>query len=109
MGYHSGPFTREIEINNSKARYTLTKGSTHDMVLKWDDENSYFQIAEKTGAIVSVKGRYYKEGEQPGPNDERPLYLLVQADTEEQLAKAVEMIEKIMRQPNVCVFLYFKN
>lgn len=32
LGYGSGPFTREIEINNSKSRYTLTKGSTHDMV-----------------------------------------------------------------------------
>lgn len=49
-----------------------------------------------------MKGRYYKEGEQPGPDDERPLYLLVSADTEEQLGKAVDMIEKMMRQPSVC-------
>jgi hypothetical protein len=82
-------FIKEIEINNVRNRYTLTKGATLS------------EITRETGAAVTVKGRYYREGEERGPNDEKPLYIHIAAETEEQLFKAVEKIEQIIKQtPN---------
>lgn len=87
----SGGYVKEIEINDSPNRFVLTKGSTHEEVLK------------ATEAIVLVKGKYYKEGEKPGLGDERPLYLHITANSEERLKKALEMIDKLMITPSTFI------
>ncbi len=106
LPYMIGPdntLIKEIEINNARNRYMLTKVSTLN------------DIERETGAVVTVKGKYYREGEEPptmttsttnnassssssSSSDERPLYLHIAAENEEQLNRATDRIEQIMKQ-----------
>ncbi|KAL0490413.1 hypothetical protein AKO1_003229 [Acrasis kona] len=78
---------KEIEINDCRNRYILTKGATIS------------EINKETGAVISVRGRYYRDGEPRDPAaaaDDRPLFLHVAADTQESINKAAKQIEEIM-------------
>eukprot|EP01080_Neovahlkampfia_damariscottae_P006491 gene6491-10499_t len=81
-------FTHEMEINDSPNRFILTKTSTHE------------EVQDTTGAVVVAKGRFYREGEKQEIGDERPLYLHISAENQEQLDKAIEMLGKYVVEPN---------
>ncbi|KIY44950.1 hypothetical protein FISHEDRAFT_50240 [Fistulina hepatica ATCC 64428] len=78
---HDGEFTRDIDINDVRNRYMLTKGTTQA------------QINEETGASVSTKGIWHPDRSKATERDP-PLYLHVTANTEEQLQKAIDKINE---------------
>ncbi|KAF2166984.1 hypothetical protein M409DRAFT_23028 [Zasmidium cellare ATCC 36951] len=85
-----GDFIRDIEVNDLRNRYTLTKGSTQKM------------IKDETGADVTTRGNYYPDKSMATPQNP-PLYLHVTSTTKDGLEKAVEKIEELMKQelPNL--------
>ncbi|KAL2002018.1 hypothetical protein VTN02DRAFT_804 [Thermoascus thermophilus] len=85
-----GDYIKDIEVNDLRNRYTLTKGSTQKM------------IKEETGADVTTRGSYYPDKSMATPSNP-PLYLHVTSTTKEGLEKAVARIEELMKQelPNL--------
>ncbi|KAI9710203.1 MAG: hypothetical protein M1812_007475 [Candelaria pacifica] len=85
-----GDYIRDIEVNDLRNRYTLTKGSTQKT------------IKEETGADVTTRGNYYPDKSMATPANP-PLYLHVTSTTKEGLEKAVTKIEDLMKQelPNL--------
>ncbi|KAK3304503.1 uncharacterized protein B0T15DRAFT_243614 [Chaetomium strumarium] len=98
-----GDYIKDIEVNDLRNRYLLTKGSTQKM------------IKEETGADVTTRGSYYPDKNMATPSvrhDTRlgcctvrltvsqnpPLYLHVTSTTKEGLEKAVAKIEELMKQ-----------
>ncbi|KAF2864134.1 hypothetical protein K470DRAFT_53090 [Piedraia hortae CBS 480.64] len=79
-----GDFIKDIEVNDLRNRYTLTKGATQKM------------IKEKTGADVTTRGNYYPD-KSLATAANPPLYLHVTSTTKEGLDKAVEEIEELMK------------
>ncbi|KAM6497268.1 hypothetical protein JOM56_007741 [Amanita muscaria] len=76
-------FWRDIDINDVRNRYLLTKGSTQQ------------QIHEETGASVSTKGTWYPDRSRATERDP-PLYLHISAPTQDSLQQAVEKINEYM-------------
>ncbi|THC99830.1 hypothetical protein EYZ11_000642 [Aspergillus tanneri] len=85
-----GDYIRDIEINDLRNRYTLTKGSTQKM------------IKEETGADVTTRGNYYPDKSMATAANP-PLYLHVTSTNKEGLEKAVVLIEDLMKKelPNL--------
>ncbi|KAI9785718.1 MAG: hypothetical protein M1839_008735 [Geoglossum umbratile] len=85
-----GDYIRDIEVNDLRNRYTLTRGPTQKM------------IKEETGADVTTRGAYYPDKSLATPANP-PLYLHITSTTKEGLEKAVEKIEELMQQelPNL--------
>lgn len=85
-----GDYIRDIEVNDLRNRYTLTKGSTQKM------------IKEETGADVTTRGNYYPDKSMATAANP-PLYLHVTSTTKRGLEQAVEKIEELMKQelPNL--------
>ncbi|KAF4314540.1 K-like protein [Botryosphaeria dothidea] len=85
-----GDYIKDIEVNDLRNRYTLTKGSTQKM------------IKEETGADVTTRGEYYPDKSLARPGAP-PLYLHVTSTTKEGLEKAIVKIEELMKQelPNL--------
>ncbi|KAL1302621.1 hypothetical protein AAFC00_002992 [Neodothiora populina] len=85
-----GDYIRDVEVNDLRNRYTLTKGSTQKM------------IKEKTGADVTTRGNYYPDKSMATAANP-PLYLHITSTTREGLEKAVAEIEELMKQelPNL--------
>ncbi|KAB2575117.1 Uncharacterized protein DIS24_g7631 [Lasiodiplodia hormozganensis] len=85
-----GDYIKDIEVNDLRNRYTLTKGSTQKM------------IKEETGADVTTRGEYYPDKSLARPGAP-PLYLHVTSTTKEGLEKAVAKIDELMKQelPNL--------
>ncbi|KAK5697019.1 hypothetical protein LTR17_024086 [Elasticomyces elasticus] len=105
-----GDYIKDVEINDLRNRYTLTKGSTQKM------------IKEKTGADVTTRGNYYPDKSMataavspPYKNyhldpvkadllsQNPPLYLHITSTTKDGLEKAVLEIDSLMQQdlPNL--------
>ncbi|TFK29608.1 hypothetical protein FA15DRAFT_631426, partial [Coprinopsis marcescibilis] len=83
-GSFDHPFARDVDINDVRNRYMLTKGSTQQ------------QIKEETGgALVSTKGVWYPDRSRATEKDP-PLYLHITAPTAEVLQKALDKIDEIM-------------
>ncbi|KAK6517257.1 hypothetical protein TWF281_003919 [Arthrobotrys megalospora] len=80
-----GDYIKDIEVNDLRNRYTLTKGATQKM------------IKEETGADVTTRGAYYPDKAMATPQNP-PLYLHITSTTKEGLDKAVEKIEELMKQ-----------
>lgn len=76
-------FTAEVEINDVKSRYTLTKGETLKM------------ITAETGADVSTRGRYFADKSLATPSDPA-LHLHVTAHTQEALDKGLARINELI-------------
>ncbi|KAL9713405.1 hypothetical protein Ac2012v2_003014 [Leucoagaricus gongylophorus] len=76
-------FQRDIDINDVRNRYMLTKGSTQE------------EIHEETGASVSTKGVWYPDRSKATEKDP-PLYLHITAATQEALQKAINRIDELM-------------
>ncbi|KZF25735.1 hypothetical protein L228DRAFT_280955 [Xylona heveae TC161] len=85
-----GDYIRDIEVNDLRNRYTLTKGSTQKM------------IKDETGADVTTRGNYYPDKNMSTPANP-PLYLHITSTTKEGLEKAIAKIEELMKQelPNL--------
>ncbi|KAI0305161.1 hypothetical protein B0F90DRAFT_1701807 [Multifurca ochricompacta] len=80
---HDGEFTQDIDINDVRNRYMLTKGSTQQ------------QIHEETGASVSTKGVWYPDRSKATEKDP-PLYLHISANTNEMLQMAIDKVNDLI-------------
>eukprot|EP00887_Chlorella_sp_A99_P005469 scaffold1.g5469.t1 len=80
-------FETELEINDfpQKARWKVT----HRDLIR--------DIGEM-GAAIIVKGRYYRPGTAPGPNEERKLYLEIQGPTVDVVKKAKAEVKRIIEE-----------
>ncbi|PGH36313.1 hypothetical protein GX50_00818 [[Emmonsia] crescens] len=85
-----GDYIKDIEVNDLRNRYTLTKGATQRM------------IKEETGADVTTRGSYFPDKSMATAANP-PLYLHVTSTTKEGLDKAIAKIEELMKQelPNL--------
>ncbi|KAI1745481.1 hypothetical protein F4680DRAFT_402335 [Xylaria scruposa] len=85
-----GDYIKDIEVNDLRNRYLLTKGSTQKM------------IKEETGADVTTRGEYYPDKSMATPTAP-PLYLHVTSTSKVGLDAAVKKIEEMMKQelPNL--------
>ncbi|KAI4102392.1 MAG: hypothetical protein L6R37_004403 [Teloschistes peruensis] len=85
-----GDYIKDIEVNDLRNRYTLTKGSTQKM------------IKEETGADVTTRGEYYPDKSMATAANP-PLYLHITSTSKDGLEKAVVKIEEMMKQdlPNL--------
>ncbi|WFD34816.1 hypothetical protein MCUN1_001660 [Malassezia cuniculi] len=80
-----GAFTEDIDINDHRNRYLLTKSQTQ------------VHLRETTGARLFTRGTWYPDRSMIR-NGEPPLYLHVVADTREALDNAVARINMLMSQ-----------
>ncbi|KAF8075179.1 eukaryotic type KH-domain type I [Lyophyllum atratum] len=80
---HEGAFTRDIDINDVRNRYMLTKSSTQA------------QIHEETGASVSTKGVWYPDRSKATEKDP-PLYLHIAAATAAILQAAIDKVNELI-------------
>ncbi|KAF9788650.1 eukaryotic type KH-domain type I [Thelephora terrestris] len=80
---YDGEFTHDIDINDLRNRYLLTRGSTQQ------------QIHEETGASVSTKGTWYPDRTKATDRDP-PLYLHIAANTQEVLQDAIGKVRELM-------------
>ncbi|KAK5954726.1 hypothetical protein OHC33_004450 [Knufia fluminis] len=85
-----GDYIKDIEVNDLRNRYTLTKGSTQKM------------IKDETGSDVTTRGSYYPD-KTLATAANPPLYLHVTSTSKEGLEKAIEKINELMQQelPNL--------
>ncbi|KAL9122504.1 MAG: hypothetical protein Q9187_000941 [Circinaria calcarea] len=85
-----GDYIKDIEVNDLRNRYTLTKGSTQKM------------IKEETGADVTTRGNYYPD-KSLATAANPPLYLHITSTSKDGLEKAVQRVEELMKQelPNL--------
>ncbi|KAI8630719.1 KH domain protein [Xylariaceae sp. FL1651] len=115
-----GDYIKDIEVNDLRNRYLLTKGSTQKMVNntlgqfllihfrvlahEWVLYSSLFlgRIKEETGADVTTRGEYYPDKSMATPSAP-PLYLHVTSTSKAGLDAAVKKIEEMMKQelPNL--------
>ncbi|KAH7921209.1 eukaryotic type KH-domain (KH-domain type I) [Leucogyrophana mollusca] len=80
---HDAEFTHDIDINDVRNRYMLTKGATQT------------EIHEETGASVSTKGVWYPDRSKATEKDP-PLYLHLSANTKEILQKAIDKVNELL-------------
>ncbi|KAK0466843.1 uncharacterized protein EV420DRAFT_1617127 [Desarmillaria tabescens] len=80
---HEADYSKDIDINDVRNRYMLTKGSTQQ------------EIHEDTGASVSTKGTWYPDRSKATEKDP-PLYLHVTAPSPEVLQKAIDHINQLI-------------
>ncbi|KAI9000218.1 hypothetical protein BC832DRAFT_144040 [Gaertneriomyces semiglobifer] len=79
-------FYKDIEINDIKNKYLLTKGATQS------------KLKQDTGADVTTRGKYYPDKNLATDKDP-PLYLHVSATSKEALDAAVNAIDELINQP----------
>ncbi|KAF2709313.1 hypothetical protein K504DRAFT_467287 [Pleomassaria siparia CBS 279.74] len=80
-----GDYVRDIEINDLRNRYMLTKGAVQK------------RIKDETGADVTTKGNYYPDKSMATAANP-PLYLRVTSTSKEGLEAACEQINELMQQ-----------
>ncbi|EKM81604.1 hypothetical protein AGABI1DRAFT_98245 [Agaricus bisporus var. burnettii JB137-S8] len=78
-----GAFQKDIDINDVRNRYMLTRGSTQQ------------EIQEETGASVSTKGVWYPDRSKATEKDP-PLFLHIAAATQEALQKAIDKVNELL-------------
>ncbi|KAF2840746.1 hypothetical protein M501DRAFT_1009970 [Patellaria atrata CBS 101060] len=91
-----GDYIKDIEVNDLRNRYTLTKGSTQKMIKEETGADAY------TSEDVTTRGEYYPD-KTMATAASPPLYLHVTSTTKEGLEKAIAKIEELMQQelPNL--------
>ncbi|KIJ29117.1 hypothetical protein M422DRAFT_188940 [Sphaerobolus stellatus SS14] len=82
-GHHDAEFSRDMDINDVRNRYVLTKGSTQQ------------QIHDETGATITTKGVWYPDKSRATEKDP-PLYLHITAATKDALDKAMDKINELI-------------
>jgi len=80
---NKGKFCKNVEINDVKNRYTLTKASFLD------------KLQEETKAEIITRGKYYPNKSMATAKDPA-LYLHVAAETQEILDNALQKIQEII-------------
>ncbi|PHH65119.1 hypothetical protein CDD81_3250 [Ophiocordyceps australis] len=80
-----GDYIKDVEVNDLRNRYTLTKGSTQKM------------IKDLTGADVTTRGSYYPNKSMATPSNP-PLYLHITSTSKEGLESAVAKIDELIQQ-----------
>ncbi|KAF8067716.1 hypothetical protein FPV67DRAFT_1416494 [Lyophyllum atratum] len=80
---HDAEHTFDIDINDLRNRYLLTKGSTQD------------QIHEETGASVGTKGVWYPDRSKATEKDPA-LYIHISAHTKESLQAAIDKVNELI-------------
>ncbi|KAL5120548.1 aconitate hydratase [Pleosporales sp. CAS-2024a] len=90
MYQQDGDYIKDIEINDLRNRYTLTKGAVQK------------RIKDETGADVTTRGEYYPD-KNMATAASPPLYLRVTSTSKEGLDQATKMIEDMMKEdlPNL--------
>jgi len=78
-------FVKDIEINDLRNRYMLTKGSSQQ------------QIHTETGATVSTKGVWYPD-KSKATSDAPPLYLHITAESKAALDNGIKKVEALIAQ-----------
>ncbi|KIM42119.1 hypothetical protein M413DRAFT_127412 [Hebeloma cylindrosporum] len=81
--HNDAEFTHDIDINDVRNRYLLTRGSTQD------------QIHEETGASVGTRGVWYPDRSKATEKDP-PLYIHISARTKEMLDSAVAKVNELI-------------
>ncbi len=94
----SGPppktyFEELVDINHSRNRALLTRGSTHA------------QIEHQTGAAVQLRGSFRRIG-ATDPTNQPPLRLEISADTQDKVDAAVRLVKARMGDTPLKAFLY---
>ena len=109
---YDGEFTHDIDINDLRNRYLLTRGSTQQQVrtnrvfsffvsvleANWFPSRVFafcFKIHEETGASVSTKGTWYPDRSKATDRDP-PLYLHIAANTQEILQDAIAKVRELI-------------
>ncbi|KAH8888181.1 hypothetical protein GQ53DRAFT_749104 [Thozetella sp. PMI_491] len=85
MYISDGDYIKDIEVNDLRNRYLLTKSSTQKMII------------DETGADVTTRGSYYPDKSMATPSNPS-LYLHITSTTKEGLEKAVARVEELMKQ-----------
>ncbi|EKM75812.1 hypothetical protein AGABI1DRAFT_45887 [Agaricus bisporus var. burnettii JB137-S8] len=80
---HEGDFTHDIDINDVRNRYLLTKGTTQE------------QIHDETGASVGTRGVWYPDRSKATAKDP-PLYIHISANSQEVLQKAIDKVNELI-------------
>ncbi|KAL8292190.1 hypothetical protein RQP46_001656 [Phenoliferia psychrophenolica] len=78
-------FVKDIEINDIRNRYVLTKGPTQQ------------QILADTGASVTTKGVWYPDKSMATDKDP-PLYLHITAESAEKLEAGMKAVQELIDQ-----------
>lgn len=81
---NDGEFVHDIEINDIRNRYLLTKAQTQN------------QIHEDTGANITTKGLWYPD-KTLATSSEPPLFLHISAMTKDSLDQAIEKVNEIIQ------------
>ncbi|KAG6915690.1 hypothetical protein DXG01_010418 [Tephrocybe rancida] len=94
---HDAEFTHDIDINDLRNRYLLTKGSTQDQASLTTQYFDYrpFSIHEDTGASVSTKGVWYPDRSKATEKDPA-LYIHISAHTKEVLQAAIDKVNELI-------------
>ncbi|KIW38723.1 uncharacterized protein PV06_09672 [Exophiala oligosperma] len=93
-----GDYIKDIEINDLRNKYTLTRGSAQKM------------IKDETGCDVTTRGSYFPDKSMATAANP-PLYLHVTSTSKAGLEKAIAKIEELMKQelPNLVDERRFKR
>ncbi|PWW75299.1 hypothetical protein C7212DRAFT_198410 [Tuber magnatum] len=102
-----GDYIKDIEVNDLRNRYTLTKGATQKMV---NIDPFLGLLTHYPLKDVTTRGAYYPDKSMATPQNP-PLYLHITSTTKEGLEKAVSKIEELMKQdlPNLVDERRFKR
>ena len=98
---HDGAFTHDIDINDIRNRYLLTRGSTQEQVTTKEAETHsnhlifMSQIHDETGASVTTKGVWYPDRAKATDKDP-PLYLHISASSKAQMDDAIAKVNELM-------------
>jgi hypothetical protein len=102
-------FNAEVEINNlpPRVRNLLTKGYIQEQI-QWKSSNVHFQfkiwLLKKLTknvlleAALCTKGRYVSQREKLTANDERPLYICIQAVDKHAVDEAIHHIQDFIAE-----------
>jgi len=90
-GPDAGEYHYKLEINDfpQKARWAVT------------NRTNVAKILESTGVSITTKGRFYKAGEERGPDALPKMNVLVEGDTELQVTTAVRELQRLLREATV--------
>jgi hypothetical protein len=99
---HDAEFTYDIDINDVRNRYILTKGTTQQEVRGVERTSRRFvdqvwKIHDETGASVSTKGTWYPDRSKATDKDP-PLYLHISATTKDILQKGIDKVNELLAQ-----------
>ncbi|KAK5997042.1 hypothetical protein PT974_02393 [Cladobotryum mycophilum] len=103
-----GDYIQDIEVNDLRNRYLLTKGSTQEMVnsapiiftdldAQYDASVTFSRIRAETGADVTTRGNYYPNKSMATAANP-PLYLHVTSTSKTGLESAVAKINEMIKQ-----------